>query len=222
MIRNVSSRARRAVVLVVTSVAMSTLGVAAPARADTLEEYLQNVATIQVGTLNGTYNVFQEFTLINVAFAQYLLQQANNGNGTVGQAALNGEYPSSIFNAPGEMQLLSFHWIDTTSGSPVAGPTVDQVDYYISPDPNDPFTYSFYGSSTDSGSNFSLPYTIGTTESEFRAVPFFDGDPIVILGLDDYNVAEGYVASLIPEPTSWILLGTGAAMLGMFRRKRKC
>jgi len=221
MIRNISNRQRRSLMLAVMTAIMSSLGVATPAGADTLHQYLQNVAAIHVGTAEGVYSVLTEYALINIASAQYLLQQAQNNVPVIGQAELDGAYPATIFANPGDTKPLSFEWIDTTTGLPTAGPTVIAVDYYISPDPYNPFNYSYLGTSTDSGSNFSLPYTIGSTESEFRASPIGPGGPIFIEGLGGYNVAEGYVASLIPEPSSWALLGIGAVLLGFFRRKRK-
>ena len=134
---------------------------------------------------------------------------------------INSNYPASLPLEFGDTAIASFIWVDTTSGLPDVGPNIVGVHYDINLDPNTPNVYAALGDSFDSGSNFSLPFLMTSPyEPVIRAIPFDNSGPIVILGVDDFNIAQGYAAGLVPEPASWVLLGIGVAMLAFINRRK--
>jgi len=216
---------RRAATFAAMTAVMAVLGVATPASADTLNQYLNNVASVQHGSLVGTYNVITEYALINAYSAQYLAQQAAANVPAVGVATLNGEYPAHIFNR-GDTASLNFEFVDPATGQPLAGPPVDRVDYYINTDPQHPNVYTLFatapfapGTGDGHGANVTFSDIIegGGGEAEIEAVPIGPNGPIFIPGNDGSNVAQGFVSFLVPEPASWLLLGIGALLLGLLK-----
>jgi hypothetical protein len=95
------------------------------------------------------------------------------------------------------------------------------VHYDINLDPNNPNVYTPLGDSFNAGSNFSLPFSmIGPYEPVIRATPFDNSGPITILGVEDFNIAQGFAVGLVPEPASWMLLGLGVLALGFVKRRK--
>src|SRR4051794_19565422 len=110
MTRN-ASNARLAAILLATAGFTATLASSSPTRADTLNQYLNNVAQARVGSFVGTYNTLTELALINIYTTQYLFQQTGAGVPGVGGGTLNGEMGAHIMN-PGDTATLNFQFID--------------------------------------------------------------------------------------------------------------
>ncbi|MBI3837757.1 MAG: PEP-CTERM sorting domain-containing protein [Planctomycetia bacterium] len=210
---------RRAGLLAAATAMLATLGLVMPTRADTLDEYLLAVAGILIDTKLRVDTPKEEMNLINVAAQQYLQEGGSFGLRSIGQAILKGQFPAAMLD-PGTTGTLTFQYIDPTTSLPTAGPTVTEVDYSANLDPNNPSVYTPLGFSSDAGSNFALPYTMGLSEAEIRATPLGPGGAIFIGGLGGFNVAEGYVAAIVPEPAAWLLLGIGASLLAMLKWRK--
>jgi hypothetical protein len=186
-----------------------------------LDEFLLAVAGIRLGTFDGTYSYLQEYNLVQVAWQQYRQQQAAKPAPKMGQAMIDGNYAASSGLAFGDGAVASFAWVDTTTGLPDTGPAIVGVHYDVNLDPNNPNVYVSLGDSFDSGSNYSFPFTMtGPYEPVIRATPFDGGGPIVILGVDDFNIAQGFAVGLVPEPASWLLLGMGVSVVAFVRRRK--
>lgn len=189
------------------------------ARADSLWDYLLAVAGIRLGTLEGTYTFKQEETLLNLAWMLYRQQQMRKPAPRMGQVAIEGEYPSTL-GVPGDVVLLTYHFVDTTTGLPASGPTVDHVLYEANLDPLNPNAYVPIGSSFDGGSHFSFPFTISGFEPAIRGTPFDSaGSPVFLSGVDDENIAVGVAVALVPEPASYLLLSVGLILVHRFPRR---
>jgi PEP-CTERM motif len=103
---------------------------------------------------------------------------------------------------------LSYLFVDTANGLPVAGPAVASVMYEANYNPYNPTDWVTLGTSTDAATNFSLSFTVQPYEPEIQAIPYdSSGNPIVISGVDGDNVALGLVTLLnpVPEPSTLVL-----------------
>lgn len=197
------------------------LAQSSPARADTYFQFVEAKFGIRLGTVEGTYDFGQEHTLIEFAWQQYLQQQKNKVPAVlfVGQAEIDGAYPSQVFLPPGTNTTLSFQFIDTTAGLPVAGPAVASVVYDANVDPKTPNVFVPIGTSTDAATHFSLSYTVSGEEPDIRATPYDSfGQPVFIDGVNGENVAVGSVVALVPEPSISLGLISGGAFLLKRRR----
>jgi len=183
------------------------------AHADTLGEYLANVFSIRVASWWGDYTDQEEDALIRYAHQRYLDQHGHAGVGLVGQATVSGEYPVD-FVEPGDVGTFAFVWVDSLTGLPTdEGPTIASVMYEANLDPFQPDDWQVLGTSYESDSNFSLDWPTNGFEPMIRATPLDElNKPIVINGLDGYNVARGFV-TVIPEPSALVLLALGSVAI---------
>jgi hypothetical protein len=166
---------------------------------------------------------------------------ADLGLPAIGEVVLGGaQVDSNVADlASGATGDLAFQFVDPRTGLPVMGPPVSFVLYEAINDVEPDSTladYTVLGISEDPLSNFSLSFTapppvsleVSTIgfESLIRATPFdSSGLPIRISGPEGENAAVGLLANVsptnvVPEPSTWMLLVTGA--LGMtYRRLRR-
>jgi len=205
-------------------VVVSLTGAVVPVQADSYSAYVGAHVTAAGLTATFFWNTGQEKFHIDTAWKAYLFQQRNKTPAVprVGQAAINGDFPTS-FLGTGHEGVLTFHFVDTTTELLADGPSVDEVVYEWDTDPTDfAISWSPLGSSTDAMSDFPLafippgPYPY---EPIIKATPYYQGNPVVILGVDDENVAVGVATALVPEPASWIYCVTCAVALIGCRRK---
>jgi len=208
---------------------IEVLGFASPAQAtpiSTTDVEIQlgrfsayvHIGTIMAATVLGTKNPKEEADEIKRIVAEY---RKENPLAAIGQAALGGDYAVSLFPS-GTTESLTFFFIDPDTGVPTSsGPVVSSVLYEVTADPSSS-VFQFLGVSSDSSSNFALPFTIPGFEPFIQATPFDAfGSPIVISGVDGNNVAVGFVVNIaqgeVPEPTTLSLLGLGIGMQAMRR-----
>jgi len=110
--------------------------------------------------------------------------------------------------------------IGTISGVPTgAGP---EMIYYsnATPDPGDLTQLA----DTGFPSNMGLPpdnFFIGPTEIVGPAGSSFDYQPGVPYPGNNEYIGVSDVAVTVPEPVSWALLGSGIAMMGLAKRRRR-
>lgn len=172
------------------------------ALADSYTEYLLGKAGTRIQTLTGTWNAATEKRTIDQLWRQYRQQQrAAAARLAVGQVAIDGGYPTA-FRVPGSSATLTFFFVttDTFSTLPAPGPAVTSVEYRVNTDPYNPTSFTTIGSSTNAGANFSLSYVVGINEPTIEAIPKdASGTPIVLIGVDNENVARGLGTALVVD-----------------------
>jgi hypothetical protein len=121
--------------------------------------------------------------------------------------------------------LIDFGFVNPATGLSTAGPVVGSVEYLVNVDPSSPTDLVSIGTSYDASSDFSISYFASSSaEPAIEAVPYdANGDPIVITGVDGYNVAPGFVTVLydVPEPSTMVLVGIGAIGLATRQWRRR-
>lgn len=186
------------------------------ANADTMDEFKIRKRNAWVAYGGGNIDRAERVKRINDAWADYINQQQGAFIPIVGGAAYASNFPVSDVVPIGQTADLTFHWIDTASRQFTMGPEIARVDYFVSTDAS---IYDFFGSSSDAAFDFALPFTQNAVDSDVLAVPFdFQNNEIFIAGLDNQNVAPGYVTTVspVPEPASVVLLTLG--LLGVVAR----
>jgi hypothetical protein len=184
-------------------------GSACQATATTIEEYRRLRKADRQSTKRGTSTPQQERERIRSAYFEYLAEQEGVPVSSVGQPSLANQFPVSDL-APGTTGLLTFQFIDPVTMFPVPGPAVASVLYEVNLDP-DTDLYLVIGSSSDTGSLFSVPFVVHGFEPDIRATPFdASGNPVFTPGLGGFNVAAGSVVNIpVPVPE----LSTGMLVL---------
>jgi hypothetical protein len=213
--------APRAIVTMLLAALATSLS-AAPAQAESLSAYLETVRDTVALSAVFLFTPAEERDIIKTAYKSYLLQQKNKPVPRVGQVSIDDNYPTS-YVMTGDGGVATFHFVDTTSELPAAGPDVDEVVYEWDTDPTDAISWVFLGSSTNPLDDFAVPFTQISPypyEALIRATPYFTGSPVEILGVDDENVAVGIAAALVPEPTSILLAAPAMFALWMARGRR--
>jgi PEP-CTERM motif len=146
----------------------------------------------------------------------HLEQSGRDLNSLIGAAYCDNTTPHCDFSI-GDTVLLTYGYVGATSGIPMSGPPVSFVTFDLNVNPLTPDVYVLIGTSFDVADGFPLPFTISAEDSLIRATPFGSaGQPIVITGVDDENVAPSYVVNIVnvvPEPPSLILVGLGVVGL---------
>jgi len=181
--------------------------------ADSYLDYLAVKAGARLNTLGGTMTAKREREVIRFAWGMYRLQQQTASLPSVGQAAVDGSYPTA-HRRPGDVVTLTFFYVttDTFSTAPTAGPAVTSVEYQVNTDPNNPNTFTSIGTSSDAGSRFSFAYTVGANEPVIQAIPKDNlGQPIMLTGVGGQNVARGLATVL--QVDSSIAPGLGPVAL---------
>src|SRR5579862_3345173 len=149
----------------------------------------------------------------------HLEQSGRDLNSLIGAAYCDNTTPHCD-SGVGDVLLLTYGYVGATSGSAISGPPVSFVTFDVNVNPLTPDVFAFVGTSFDVAHDFSFPFTISAEDSLIRATPFDSrGQPIVITGVDDENVAPSYVVNIVnvvPEPPSLILVGIGVA--GLYAR----
>ncbi len=161
----------------------------------------------------------------------------------IGEVTLTNQADVNVASlASGAHGELTFRFVDPATGLPVTGPAVGSVRYEaisIVTDTSTLADFTLLGVSNDLLTGFSLPFTapppvsllestIGF-ESFIRAIPLdLNGNPITIPGPEDEDAAIGLLANIspanvVPEPSAWIIVCTGAVAVSAswgFRRMR--
>jgi len=195
----------------------------ASASAVSYASYLLDKATIRANSYLGAWSWEFEDEQIRAAYEKYLETASANNIPIIGQPAIYAiaGVPQSpgfpdVIAGPGNLLSVDFGFIDPTTSLAASGPTIGSVEYLVSTDPTNPFSYTPIGTSTDASSNFSISYLDSTAfEPDIEAIPFdANGNAIVIPGVDGYNAAIGSVTALAaPEPsTTWLFLA-GATLI---------
>jgi hypothetical protein len=190
------------------------------ARAIPLSVYLAQSASYMTLSIRGYLSYTKETALLKSLSQEYLSEQSDGGVSIVGQPLIGGSYPTAGL-LPGATTTLAFDYVDTATGLPTGGPPISYVLYEASVDPGTPGSFVVLGSSSDAGSNFSLPFTATSLETMIEAIPYDSGgNPIVLTGLGGENVAVGLAMALnpqlVPEPSSWVLAALAGAVAAGF------
>ncbi len=210
-------RTRFVRVILSAGLAVVAVGAATPAaRADSMWEYLLVIAGARSFTYTGEWTEDQEQAAIEQAWQQY--KQQHQTKPKIGQNKSAGYYPTNRV-PPGASTTLQFTWINPVTGAEIAPTDVDHVEYWVNTDPFNPGQFDYAGVSYDAGSLFSFTTTNIGFEPVFLSQPYgFNGQPIWITGVDGFNVAQGIVTNLIPEPASLGVLALGG-LPGLRRRR---
>jgi hypothetical protein len=157
------------------------------------EAFRECISDTLISTSNLELDVDQEAEIIAGCYNVFKLEEEAIFQLAIGQDFLDGMTPTEIL-AAGAVSTLTFQFIDPATGVPTIGPSVGSVLYEASPTPAIAGTFAPLGSSHDATNNFPLAFTVTSAEEDIVAIPFdLSGAPIVITGVDGFNVAEGDV-----------------------------
>jgi hypothetical protein len=194
---------------------VQALAVAFPStsRAISYLSYLLSCDLYRDLSKNGQITASREQQLGDDAYEEYKSEQRQQNVQIIGQVAFDGNFPH-VIREEGSMVRLSFEFVDTTTGLPRNGPQVFGVVYDVNLDPSDQFNFVHVGVSFDRSSNFSLPFQLSGWEPLIRATPIDrSGKPVVITGLDGYNVAIGLGVAFYPTAQPIQLAGYNADVI---------
>ncbi len=134
--------------------------------------------------------------------------------------ACGGSFPVSRFGA-GETCLLTFGFIDPSTGLPVVGPPISSVLYEVNLDPDTPDLFVPLGSSSDLESHFSFLYTVNGFEPLIRATAFDTfGNPVILTRNDGVHASSGIVTIIDADaaaPGLMPLMGLGLAVMALLK-----
>lgn len=164
---------------------------------------------------------WQEAAQFAATEAEYRLENPFSFFGVMGMVSIDGQNPSAFVNV-GSTVDLSFTWINQDLGVSWSGPPIGSVLYEESQTPDNLSSFVPLGFSYDATHDFSFNFTANQVEEGVLAIPFDPNDnPIILPGLNGYNIAEGFGGMLAtPEPGTLGLLGSGIlGLCGVLRRR---